>query len=60
MISSLDIYALAGKNRAYDVSFPVTVIDEKLDIDFRGIADYGKLSAILVTETQYPGTLSSQ
>ena len=51
VISNLDIFARVGKNRAYDVSLPVTVTDGKLDIRFQATKDYGKVSAILVTQS---------
>ena len=54
VINSLDIFARVGKNRAYDVSLPVTVTDGRLDISFQAIADYGKVSAILVTQAIQP------
>jgi hypothetical protein len=47
-IGSLDIFALVGKNRAYDVSFPVSVTDGVLNIEFQSIVDYAKVSAIEV------------
>jgi hypothetical protein len=49
VISNLDIFALVGQNRAYDVSIPVTVSDGSLDIDFESIAGNAKVSAIVVT-----------
>ena len=57
VISNLDIFAKVGKNRAYDVSLPVTVTDGKLDISFQAIADNGKLSAIQVTQAKPVGNV---
>ena len=51
VISNLDIFALVGKNAAYDVSFPSTVADGTLNIRFSTIADNAKVSAILVTQS---------
>jgi large repetitive protein len=48
VISNLDIFALVGKNAAYDVSFPATVADGTLDIRFSTIADNAKVNAVLV------------
>jgi hypothetical protein len=48
VISNLDIFAMAGKNRAYDVTIPVTVVKGILKIDFVTVVDNAKVSAILV------------
>ena len=45
-ISNLDIYAVAGKNNAYNVVKTVTVSDGTLNIRFRSDIDYAKLSAL--------------
>jgi hypothetical protein len=47
-ISNLDIFAMVGKNRAYDVTIPVTVTNGILKIDFVTVVDNAKVSAILV------------
>src|SRR5208337_5479834 len=47
VITGLDIIASAGgKNIAYDVTFPVTVTNGMLDIDFTTVVDNAKVSAI--------------
>jgi hypothetical protein len=48
VIGNLDIFARVGKNRAYDISIPVTVVDGILKIDFVTIKDNAKVSAILI------------
>ena len=58
-IGNLDIFALVGKNRAYDVSLPVSVTDGVLNISFQSIVDYAKVSAIEVKEGQAPSPFSS-
>ncbi len=45
VITNLDIYAQVGKNSAYDVTFPVTVINGALNISFTSIVDNAKVSA---------------
>ncbi|MCX5908377.1 MAG: malectin, partial [Deltaproteobacteria bacterium] len=52
VISNLDIFAKAGKNKAYDVTIPVTVTDGMLNIEFRPDVGNAKVSAILVTPTK--------
>lgn len=47
-ISNLDIFAMVGKNRGYDVTIPVTVTNGILKIDFVTVVDNGRVSAILV------------
>ena len=49
VISDLDIYAQVGKDAAYDLSFPVSVTNGTLNITFTSVADYAKVSAIIVT-----------
>jgi hypothetical protein len=39
---------MVGKNRAYDVSIPVTVVNGILKIDFVRVVDNVKVSVILV------------
>ena len=49
VISNLDIFALVGKNKAYDVTIPVVVGNNGiLKIDFVTVVDNAKVSAILV------------
>lgn len=52
VIHHLDIYASAGKYKAYDVALPVTVSDGMLNIEFRNVVGSAKVSTILVTATQ--------
>ncbi len=49
VISSLDIYSQVGKNRAYDVVLPVSVVDGVLNLQFGKIVDLPKVSAIVVS-----------
>ncbi len=49
VISNLDIYALVGRNAAYDVTLPVSVTNGALSISFTSVADYAKISAIEVS-----------
>lgn len=46
VISKLDIYLAAGRDKAYDVVKTVTVKDGNLDIQFRSDIDHAKLSAL--------------
>ncbi len=46
--SSLDIFALAGRNRPYDISLPVIITDGQLDIRFSTVKNYAGVSAIVV------------
>jgi hypothetical protein len=48
ILTDLDIYSVAGKNRAYDVRIPVRVADGVLNLNFRNDKDNAKLSAVLV------------
>ncbi len=49
ILTNLDIYALVGKDAAYDVTFPATVSNGALDIGFAAVIDNAKISAIEVT-----------
>nr|MDA8155442.1 malectin [Actinomycetota bacterium] len=49
VITNLDIYALAGKNAAYDVTFPASVTNGVLNIGFTTVVDNAKISAIEIT-----------
>jgi hypothetical protein len=51
VISNLDIYAAVGNNAFYDVSVPVVVTNNMLNINFSSIKDYACVSAIVVTAT---------
>jgi Malectin domain len=48
VISNLDLVAKVGPNAAYDVVLPVHVADGKLNIAFKSVVDYAKVSAIMV------------
>jgi hypothetical protein len=50
VITNLDIFASAGRLRAYDVRVPVRVADGSLNLNFRTDKDNAKLSAILVEQ----------
>ena len=56
VINKLDIFSKVGKNAAYDESFPVSVTNGTLNIDFISIADYAKVSAIVITSNSNPTT----
>ncbi len=58
VIPNLDVFAKVGKNRAYDVTVPVTVNDGSLNIEFTSPKKDAKVNAILVTSTQSPTELS--
>ena len=55
VITGLDIYALVGKNAAYDETFPVTVINGSLAIAFATVVDNAKVSAIEIAQAASPG-----
>jgi Malectin domain len=48
VIRKLDLVATVGPNAAYDVVLPVHVADGKLNIAFKSVVDYAKVSAIMV------------
>jgi hypothetical protein len=52
VISGLDVVAKVGPKAAYDVTLPVHVTDGKLNIAFRSVVDYAKVSAIMVQAKQ--------
>ena len=52
VIQNLDIFARVGKNRAHDVTLPVSVTDGVLNIEFRSLVDNAKVSAIHVMNGQ--------
>ena len=52
VLSKFDIFFRAGKNRAYDLQFPVMVADGALDIEFYSAAGDAKVNAILVSSTE--------
>ena len=49
--AKVDIVRAAGRARAYEVSFPVTVSDGRLDLDFVARADNPLISAVEVRST---------
>ncbi len=50
VISNLDIFAKAGKSRAYDVTVPVTIRDRELTIKIPSVVDKASINAILVRQ----------
>lgn len=48
VISSLDLYAIVGKNNAYDVTLPASVINGVLNIRFQTIAGNAKVNGIVI------------
>ena len=49
IISNLDIFAAAGKNRALVKKFTVTVKDDSLDLGFTATRDHAKIGGIEIT-----------
>ena len=49
VISNLDVYAIVGKNAAYDVTIPVSITNGMLNIDFTTVKDNAILNGIVVT-----------
>ena len=49
-LKDLDIYAVGGKNTAFDITFTVTVSDGVLNLDFLPSAGDAQVSAILVSK----------
>ncbi len=48
VLSKLDLFHVAGTNRAYDITLPVNVTGGILSIDFRSIVSTAKVNAILI------------
>ena len=48
VVGDLDVFAVAGKNRAYDKSFTVRVSDGTLDLGFSATKNNAKVDGILV------------
>ena len=48
VLSGLDIFALAGKNSAYDITVPIAVYDSILDVVMVPVIENPKLSALVV------------
>jgi hypothetical protein len=49
VLSHLDLFAQAGKNRAYDVLIPVNVTDSILNISFIPHVSNATVSAIVIS-----------
>ena len=49
VLSKLDIFALAGRNNALVIAFPVTVANGLLHVSFSGIVDRAMVNAVVVT-----------
>lgn len=54
IVNNLDIFALVGQNRPYDLTFSVTITDGFLDLVFTTAVDNAKLSAIVITTSPVP------
>jgi len=52
VITNLDIFAKAGRNRAYDVTLPVTVSNGVMQIEFVSVKDNAKINAIVLQKAQ--------
>jgi hypothetical protein len=52
VISQLDLVAKVGPKATCDVTLPVRVTDGKLNIAFRSVVEYAKVSAIVVQAKQ--------
>jgi hypothetical protein len=52
ILSDLDLYDLAGGNRAYDIRLPVQVSDGTLNIGFKADVDQAQLNALLVEKLE--------
>ena len=53
-ISNFDIYAVAGKDTAHDITLPVKVNDGVLNLEFRTDVDNAKLSGLKLTKVSTP------
>ena len=53
-ISNFDIYAVAGKDTAHDITLPVKVNDGVLNLEFRTEIDNAKLSGLKLTKVSIP------
>ena len=56
VISDLDIFKMAGKDSACDITIPVTVTDGSLSISFITLKDQAKLSAFVVRKASPTGS----
>jgi hypothetical protein len=60
IVNDLDIFSAAGgKNKAYDVTVPVTVNDGTLNLKFITVKDNAKISAIHITSSNAAGKLAA-
>ena len=59
VITNLDVYAVAGKNAAYDLTIPAVVTNGTLNITFTSIVDNAKVSAIEITQGSTACTASA-
>jgi hypothetical protein len=58
IVNDLDIFSAAGgKNKAYDITVPVTVKGGTLNLDFITVKDNAKISAIHITSSNSAGKL---
>ena len=57
-INDLDIWSLVGKNAAYSATFPVTVSDGVLSLQFVGVVQNAKVSAIELHELEGSANLA--
>ncbi|MGE5557294.1 MAG: malectin domain-containing carbohydrate-binding protein [Bacillota bacterium] len=51
-IPNLDLLASAGRDKAFDRTFTITVSDGILDVDFLNVVDFAQISAISVTPAE--------
>jgi Malectin domain len=54
-VSSLDIFARAGKNKAFDIFRLVNVTDNELSIVFTTVVDNAMISGMKILPTALPG-----
>jgi hypothetical protein len=60
IVNDLDIFSAAGgKNKAYDVTVPVTVNDGTLNLNFTTVKDNAKISAIHITSSNAAGNVTA-
>lgn len=56
IITNLDLHAQAGANAAYDLTFPVTMVDGVLNLGFTAAVGDPKLSGLVITRSPVPFT----
>lgn len=60
ILQNFDIFASAGASfKAYDKSFPVTVTNNQIKLDFRTIVDNAKISAIRIYSSSTPNSIET-